>query len=74
MEARILRDDGSEAAWNEPGHLYLKGANVAMGYWKNSKATQETFIDGWLRTGDMFHVDKDGNFLCVLICISACFF
>jgi long-subunit acyl-CoA synthetase (AMP-forming) len=64
QEARILRDDGTEADYDEAGEIYLRGGNIAMGYWKNEKATRETFLEGgWLRTGDRFKVDKDGNFL-----------
>ena len=62
MEARIVRDDGTIAGPNEPGELWLKGENVAMGYWRNEKATKETFADGWLRTGDRFRVEN-GLFL-----------
>ncbi|KAJ3555619.1 hypothetical protein NM688_g2475 [Phlebia brevispora] len=60
MEARILRPDGSDADVDEPGELWVKGGNVALGYFGNEKATKETFIDGWLRTGDTFKADKDG--------------
>jgi len=64
QEARIVRDDGTEADFDEVGELYLRGANIAMGYWDNEKATRETFVeDGWLRTGDRFRADKGGNFL-----------
>ncbi|KAG6917297.1 hypothetical protein DXG01_003138 [Tephrocybe rancida] len=62
MEARIVRDDGADADWNEPGELYLRSQNVAMGYWNNEKATRETFVDGWLHTGDKFTVNADGYF------------
>lgn len=65
MEARIVRDDGSEAEPNEPGELYLKGDNVTLGYWNNEKANKETFIDGWLRTGDRFLVNEEEIFLSV---------
>jgi acyl-CoA synthetase (AMP-forming)/AMP-acid ligase II len=64
QEARIVRDDGSEADVDEVGEMYLRGGNIAMGYWNNEQATRETFVeDRWLRTGDRFRVDKDGNFL-----------
>jgi long-subunit acyl-CoA synthetase (AMP-forming) len=63
MEARIARDDGSDADFDEVGELYLRGENIALGYRNNEKATRETFVEGgWLRTGDRFKVDKDGNF------------
>jgi long-subunit acyl-CoA synthetase (AMP-forming) len=64
QEARIVREDGSEADVDEVGELYLRGGNIVLGYWNNEKATKETFMEGgWLRTGDRFKVDKDGNFL-----------
>lgn len=72
MEARIVRDDGSDADVNEVGELYLRGLNVAMGYWNNEKATRETFVDGWLRTGDKFRVDEEEYFLYVSF-VSAAF-
>ena len=63
IEARVVRDDGSAADVNEVGELYLKGHNLSLGYWNNEKATRETFIDGWLRTGDKFRVNDEGYFL-----------
>jgi len=59
MEARIRREDGSDADLNEPGELWLKGDNIALGYWNDEKANRETFVDGWLRTGDMFSADAN---------------
>lgn len=59
VEARIRRPDGSEADFDEPGELWVKGPNIALGYYNNEQATRETFIDGWLRTGDTFKVTKD---------------
>jgi long-subunit acyl-CoA synthetase (AMP-forming) len=67
LEGRIVREDGSEAEVNEPGEFLLRGRNVALGYWKDEKATRETFTaDGWLKTGDRMRVDEWGNLLCVL--------
>ena len=62
VEARIMRDDGTDANVNEPGELWLRGDNVALGYWDNEKASKETFVDGWVHTGDIFYVDAGGNF------------
>ena len=66
MEGRIVRDDGTEADFNEAGELWLRGKGVTLGYWNNPKATAETFVDGWLRTGDRFKIDEKENFWCVL--------
>ncbi|KAI0319157.1 hypothetical protein OF83DRAFT_1111778 [Amylostereum chailletii] len=66
MEARILRDDGSEADFDEPGELLVRGGNVVLGYKDNDKANRETFLEGgWLRTGDRFKIDKQGRFFFV---------
>ncbi len=45
-----------------PGELYVSGPSVTMGYLNNPKATAETFIDGWVRTGDegMFVLSAGG--------------
>jgi len=66
MEARIVREDGSDAGINEPGELWLRGGNVAMGYWGNEEATKKTFLeDGWLRTGDQLRIDELGRLFFV---------
>jgi len=62
MEARTVREDGTEANWNEVGELWLKGENIVQGYWNNPQVTKGTFVDGWLRTGDKFKVDKEQYF------------
>jgi acyl-CoA synthetase (AMP-forming)/AMP-acid ligase II len=69
MEARIMRDAGTDANINEPGELWMRGNNVALGYWNNEKASKETFIDGWVHTGDIFRVDAGGNFWFVSLTI-----
>lgn len=57
MDARILSDDYH----NVPGVLFVKGDNVMMGYYKNPEATEEALCpEGWLRTGDVCTMDKDG--------------
>jgi long-chain acyl-CoA synthetase len=44
----------------EVGELLAKGPNVVKGYWNNPKATAETFVDGWVRTGDLARLDEEG--------------
>ncbi|KIL66830.1 hypothetical protein M378DRAFT_177655 [Amanita muscaria Koide BX008] len=62
LVARILREDGTEAAVGEVGELWVKGPTISPGYWNNEEATKEAFIDGWLKTGDKFRVDEEGHF------------
>ena len=65
LELKILDLDGNELPIGEKGEIVVKGENVMMGYWKNPEATAEAIKDGWLYTGDMGYMDKDG-FLYVL--------
>lgn len=47
------------------GELAVKGPNVALGYYNDSKATKESFEDGWFKTGDLAKIDKEGYiFIC----------
>jgi len=50
---------------NETGELVVKGPNVMCGYWEREEETQQIFIDGWLRTGDIGKMDKDGYFYVI---------
>ena len=43
------------------GELLIRGANVAQGYWRAPDATAETFVDGWLHSGDLARIDDDGR-------------
>ncbi len=65
MELKICDLDGNELPQGEKGEIVVQGDNVMKGYWNNPKATAETIKDGWLYTGDMGYMDKDG-FLYVL--------
>ncbi len=42
------------------GELLVRGPNVVQGYWNKPQPTAETFVDGWLHTGDVARVDDDG--------------
>ena len=42
------------------GELLIRGQNVVAGYWNKAEQTRATFVDGWLRTGDLARIDDDG--------------
>ena len=63
MQARIIREDGTDGGVGEPGELWAKGDGISRGYFNDEEATARTFTkDGWLKTGDIFTVDEKGNF------------
>ncbi len=59
-EIRILDQMGQEMPQGEVGEVCIKGANVTPGYENNPKANEESFTDGWFRTGDEGLLDPDG--------------
>ena len=65
MDLKIVDPDNNELPIGIKGEIVIRGGNVMKGYWENETATNETIKDGWLYTGDMGYMDKDG-FLYVL--------
>jgi long-chain acyl-CoA synthetase len=60
LDLKICGDDGQEKPFGEQGEIVVRGENVMVGYWKNKKATADALKDGWLYTGDLGYLDKDG--------------
>jgi fatty-acyl-CoA synthase len=61
-DARIVDDDGCEAASGEAGELLVRGPNVFVEYWGDAKATAEALREGWYHSGDIGTRDADGHF------------
>jgi len=60
-EVRVMNGEGTkEVPVGEIGELWVKGPMVAKAYWNNPEATAQTFVNGWLRTGDIARVDEEG--------------
>lgn len=57
----ILHDTDADGI----GEVWLRGDNISCGYYKDSKATSESFMDGWFKTGDLGKIDENGHLVLV---------
>lgn len=60
LDLRIVDENGAEQPAGARGELQIRGASIMREYWNRPDANAETFVDGWMRTGDVAHVDEDG--------------
>ena len=58
-EARLLDPEGNATAAGAEGNLWVKGASAATEYWQRPETTANTFVDGWVRTGDLYRQEGD---------------
>jgi fatty-acyl-CoA synthase len=61
-EARVIDDNGNEAAPGVAGEVVVRGPNVFFEYWGNADATAESLREGWYHSGDIGTRDADGHF------------
>ncbi|HEX8555477.1 MAG TPA: AMP-binding protein [Sphingomonas sp.] len=60
-DLKIMAKDGvTEMPVGTVGELWARGPMIARGYWNRPEATAETFVDGWVRTGDLARLDAEG--------------
>lgn len=60
-DLKVMTEDASrELPIGEVGELWARGPMVVKGYWNRPEATAETFVDGWVRTGDLAKLDDEG--------------
>jgi long-chain acyl-CoA synthetase len=62
VELDIVDDAGNPVKQGEVGEIRVRGKTVMKGYWGKPDETAETIsADGWLRTGDLGHLDEKGR-------------
>lgn len=60
-DVQIVDDDGRELPLGERGEICIRGPQVMEGYWRAPEETAKVMLPGgWLRTGDIGHMDEDG--------------
>jgi long-chain acyl-CoA synthetase len=59
-EVKAVDEELVEVKPNEIGELIVRGDCVMQGYYNNHEATQNTIINGWIKTGDLGKIDQDG--------------
>ncbi|WBH16743.1 class I adenylate-forming enzyme family protein [Sphingomonas radiodurans] len=65
-DLKIMDADGvRELPTGEVGELWARGPMIVKGYWNKPEATAATFVDGWVRTGDLARIDEEG--FCFII-------
>lgn len=64
-DLRVTDADGAILASGEVGELWARGPNIVKGYWNKPRESAETFVDGWVRTGDLARLDDEG--FCTIV-------
>ena len=65
VSLRVVNDRGTSCASGERGEVWVRGANVMMGYLDAPEATSEVLVDGWVHTGDIGYLDDQSNLYVV---------
>jgi acyl-CoA synthetase (AMP-forming)/AMP-acid ligase II len=60
VELRIVDPNGGDVPPGSDGEILVRAPSVAAAYWEDPEMTDQSIVDGWLRTGDMGHFDEDG--------------
>jgi long-chain acyl-CoA synthetase len=60
IELRVTDEVGNVLPVGQLGEIWFRGPNLIRGYWNKPRATAETIVDGWLRSGDIGRVDEEG--------------
>jgi UDP-N-acetylmuramoylalanine-D-glutamate ligase len=65
IAVQLLDPQGRVVAPGEVGEICVRGPLLMSGYWKDPELTQRSFVDGWLRSGDLAYQDPRGYYYIV---------
>jgi acyl-CoA synthetase (AMP-forming)/AMP-acid ligase II len=60
LTVRIVDEDGKDRPAGQVGEIMVKGPSITLGYLNEPEESRRAFHQGWLRTGDLAHLDRDG--------------
>ncbi len=60
LALRIVDEEGRELPAGQAGEIIVRGPSITLGYLDEPEESRRAFKDGWLRTGDLGHLDDDG--------------
>ncbi len=60
VELKVINEKGERVKPGETGEVIAQGDNIMIGYFADDEGTGNTLRNGWLFTGDLGTVDKDG--------------
>ena len=60
LTVRITDEEGQAVTAGKVGEILVKGPSITLGYLNEPEESRRVFKDGWLRTGDLAHLDADG--------------
>lgn len=64
-ECRLVGPHGDDVDVGEVGEVWVRGPAITPGYWHNAEANQQSFQDGWYRSGDLAIRDRGGQYRIV---------
>jgi benzoate-CoA ligase family protein len=59
-DAKLIDHEGAPVAPDAEGNLWIRGASAASRYWQRLETSAHTFVEDWVRTGDLYRQDADG--------------
>ena len=61
VKVKIVDDANKTLANKEIGHVMIQSPTLFNGYWKRPDLTKKTFVDGWLKIGDLGYLESNGQ-------------